>query len=87
MVHCRQCRADAVGTLDDDQSLNFGSPCRAVGAKLSKKAKKFAVASRRGMLVDQHFGHAGQFYIYETDGTKVKFVEKRLVSSCCYRQG
>lgn len=83
MYHCRQCRADAVGTLDNDRSIEFGSPCRDSAAPRSKVMKKFAVASKSGMLVDQHFGHAGEFYIYESDGAEVKFIEKRLVKNYC----
>jgi nitrogenase molybdenum-iron protein alpha/beta subunit/MoaA/NifB/PqqE/SkfB family radical SAM enzyme len=83
MYHCRQCRADAVGTLDDDQSLNFRSSCKAANSKSPEKVKKYAVASKSGMLVDQHFGHAGEFYICETDGANVKFLEKRLVKNYC----
>jgi nitrogenase molybdenum-iron protein alpha/beta subunit/MoaA/NifB/PqqE/SkfB family radical SAM enzyme len=83
MYHCRQCRADAVGTLDDDQSLNFRSPCRSAAFKSSDKVKKYAVASKSGILVDQHFGHTSEFYIYESDGAKVKSLEKRLVKNYC----
>jgi nitrogenase molybdenum-iron protein alpha/beta subunit/MoaA/NifB/PqqE/SkfB family radical SAM enzyme len=83
MYHCRQCRADAVGTLDDDQSLNYRTPCKSAAQKSPLIMKKYAVASKSGMLVDQHFGHAGEFYIYETDGAQVKFLEKRLVKSYC----
>jgi MoaA/NifB/PqqE/SkfB family radical SAM enzyme len=83
MYHCRQCRADAVGTLDDDQSLNFRTPCKSADLRSPQKMKKYAVASKSGMLVDQHFGHAGEFYIYETDGAKVKILEKRLVKNYC----
>jgi nitrogenase molybdenum-iron protein alpha/beta subunit/MoaA/NifB/PqqE/SkfB family radical SAM enzyme len=83
MYHCRQCRADAVGTLDDDQSLNYRTPCKSAAQESPQKTKKYAVASKSGILVDQHFGHAGAFYIYETDGAAVKFIEKRLVKNYC----
>ncbi|SHH99758.1 nitrogenase cofactor biosynthesis protein NifB [Sporobacter termitidis DSM 10068] len=83
MYHCRQCRADAVGTLDEDQSLSFRSPCKSAGARSVTKTKKYAVASKSGSLVDQHFGHAREFYIYESDGAAVRFIEKRLVKNYC----
>ena len=35
------------------------------------------------MLVDQHFGKATEFYIYESNGETVRFVEKRLVKNYC----
>ena len=89
MYHCRQCRADAVGTLDNDRSIEYTS-CPSASKKTKnetgvadKPAKKFAVASKSGMLVDQHFGKATEFYIYESNGETVQFLEKRLVKNYC----
>ncbi|MDR2846234.1 MAG: nitrogenase [Candidatus Methanoplasma sp.] len=47
-----------------------------------------AVSSKSGMLVDTHFGHAGDFYIYECGKSGIRFKEHRSVgkddaSSCC----
>nr|HML49407.1 NifB/NifX family molybdenum-iron cluster-binding protein [Clostridia bacterium] len=42
-----------------------------------------AVASKSGMLVDQHFGHAEEFLIYQSDGNTARFVEKRPVPRYC----
>lgn len=83
MYHCRQCRADAIGTLDHDLSIEF-SGCGA-GQKPENKdsVRRYAVASKNGILVDQHFGHAEEFYIYESDGKKVRFVEKRPIDKYC----
>jgi len=83
MYHCKQCRADAVGTLDNDQSIEYSGACKPALPPRKNKAKKYAVASKSGMLVDQHFGHAGEFYIYESNGKTVKFIEKRLVKNYC----
>ena len=83
MYHCRQCRADAVGTLDDDRSLSFCKPGAPPKAAPAGAMKKYAVASKSGMLVDQHFGRATEFYIYESDGEAVGFLEKRLVKNYC----
>ncbi len=44
---------------------------------------KIAVASRGGMVVDQHFGHASAFHIYSYDGTSVRYVERRDVEKYC----
>ncbi len=89
MYHCRQCRADAVGTLDNDRSIEYTgcpstvkNPAETPSAS-DKPTKKFAVASKSGMLVDQHFGKATEFYIYESNGETVRFVEKRLVKNYC----
>ncbi len=107
MLHCRQCRADAIGTLDKDVSLEFsGCPSQkgetapskgsvpevgrekpVAGIVLSEDEKpyfwRFAVSSKTGMLVDQHFGHSQEFYIYEADPAGIRFVEKRPVSRYC----
>ena len=83
MYHCRQCRADAVGTLDNDRSIEYTSCGAAKKTTAKKELKKFAVASKSGMLVDQHFGKATEFYIYESNGETVRFLEKRLVNNYC----
>jgi nitrogenase molybdenum-iron protein alpha/beta subunit/MoaA/NifB/PqqE/SkfB family radical SAM enzyme len=83
MHHCRQCRADAIGTLDNDVSIQYRSMLNDDISKAKTLKKKFAVASKSGMLVDQHFGHADEFYIYESDGENARFVEKRAVRKYC----
>ncbi len=42
-----------------------------------------AVATKGNKLVNQHFGHAKEFQIYEVDGTEVKFVGHRKVDHYC----
>ncbi len=44
---------------------------------------RVAVASRGGMLVDQHFGHAKAFLIYETDGQEVRYRDRRVLKNYC----
>jgi nitrogenase cofactor biosynthesis protein NifB len=92
MYHCRQCRADAAGTLDNDLSRFFGNPekpeCPAGHAAAGSSEPEentglFAVASTNGMLVDQHFGHAVNFYIYQYRDGQVDFLERREVSRYC----
>jgi len=48
---------------------------------------KFAVATKTGAVVDLHFGHAQEFFIYDSDGEQVKFVEKREVLKYCNGPG
>jgi MoaA/NifB/PqqE/SkfB family radical SAM enzyme len=80
MFHCRQCRSDAVGLLEEDQSFRFSGPePPARGRRVSPL--KIAVASRSGVVVDQHFGHAEQFYIYESDGISSRLVETRRLGA------
>lgn len=49
----------------------------------TKRLGKVAVASRGGMLVDQHFGHAKAFLIYETDGHDVHYCGRRMLKNYC----
>jgi len=74
MKHCRQCRADAIGTLSNDRSIEF---------RKQPTALRFAVASRDGRVVDEHFGQAENFYIYESDGNTVHCVDIRNVEKYC----
>ncbi|WHH56961.1 nitrogenase cofactor biosynthesis protein NifB [Petroclostridium sp. X23] len=92
MYHCRQCRADAIGTLGNDCSAHFRGKCGSAQKCTSSSQEspiaenikyKFAVASKSGMLIDQHFGHAEEFYIYEFNSGEVNFLEKRTVSKYC----
>ncbi|MBA5851677.1 nitrogenase cofactor biosynthesis protein NifB [Clostridium sp. cel8] len=98
MYHCRQCRADAIGTLSQDCSIDFrgcstcSSGCTS-GNKQNKTLEKiasdvderykFAISSKTGMNIDQHFGHATEFYIYSYDAGTIKFIEKRNVEKYC----
>lgn len=42
-----------------------------------------AVATKGGGLVNQHFGHAKEFMIYEVDGSSAKFVGHRKIDHYC----
>jgi nitrogen fixation protein NifB len=42
-----------------------------------------AVATKGGGLVNQHFGHAKEFQIYEVDGNEVRFVGHRKIDHYC----
>lgn len=100
MYHCKQCRADAVGTLEHDLSLVHdlslefenltsstleSSPLTRSISKMSddSKALRFAVASKGGVLVDQHFGHVSDLYVYEYHLGEFRFVERRSVTKYC----
>jgi len=87
MYHCKQCRSDAIGTLDNDVSIEYrGCSKDFEPEKVELPTMRFAVASKSGMLVDQHFGQADEFLIYESNGTNSKFVEKRSVDKYCEGQ-
>ena len=81
MYHCKQCRADAIGTLDNDQSLKITQEIKEKSSE--EKILKFAVATKGGMTVDLHFGHANEFYIYEYREGVAMFLEKRNIDKYC----
>ncbi|CDM70236.1 Nitrogenase cofactor biosynthesis protein NifB [Clostridium bornimense] len=81
MFHCKQCRADAIGTLNNDQGLKLSMELK--DKKVSGRHLKFAVATRSGMTIDMHFGQAEEFYIYEYRNDTVMFLEKRNVDRYC----
>lgn len=84
MYHCRQCRADAVGFLNEDRSLEFyekKEPSRE--AAREKKGLRFAVATKSGILVDQHFGNVDEFQIYEYHEGRVVYIERRNIDRYC----
>lgn len=95
MYHCKQCRADAIGTLEQDKSIDFrniscSSSCNSEVCNSSEKEiktksnkHKLAIATKTGINIDEHFGHANEFYIYSYDDRGAKFVEKRIVDKYC----
>jgi nitrogen fixation protein NifB len=119
MRHCRQCRADAVGMLDEDRSAEFTrdkvaqmevDPPAAITQRVQLQAALeaqlraaeeavagpssvskpkasapmlIAVASRSGRFVDQHFGHADEFYVYKVSQTGAVLCERRTTAAYC----
>ncbi len=81
MRHCRFCRADAIGLLDKDRSAEFahitcGSKAPPAGTPMAIELEgrtkyKVAVASSSGRMVDQHFGHAVKFLLYEMEEGRI----------------
>ncbi|MCW5698299.1 MAG: nitrogenase cofactor biosynthesis protein NifB [Rhodospirillales bacterium] len=117
MKHCRQCRADAIGLLGDDQGRSFGIDrlpetavvdhesrrnYRAVIDRERKHRKNataiaaadlrdmstgdqclFAVCTKGGGRINQHFGHAREFQIYEADRLGVRLAGHRRAAQYC----
>lgn len=122
MMHCRQCRADAVGLLGEDRGDEFTldkldameidytaamteraqvqAELKAQMEKARRKAQpllipalniaaepvlpatppmKIAVATKGGGIINQHFGHATEFLIYEASPSGVRFVGHRQI--------
>jgi nitrogen fixation protein NifB len=82
MSHCARCRADAVGLLGENNSVE--------SEKLLTQSKKIfsfiskpyiAVSSTDGIMVDQHLGEAFYLWIYGLRNGKVELIEKRSIAS------
>ncbi len=81
MRHCRQCRADAIGLLDQDRAAefaHFSCPMSKAEGKISPPLElegqtryQLAIATTDGVKVDQHFGFAEVFRTYTVEGKKI----------------
>ncbi len=80
MTHCKRCRADAVGLLHEDKSAEMAETLRACAAAKTEEAERpyVAVATREGMLVNQHLGEAARFQIWGQGASGFYLVEERL---------
>ncbi len=47
------------------------------------KSYRFAVATKEGIVVSEHFGHAKQFWIYEATSDNCQLIEQRQVEHYC----
>jgi nitrogenase molybdenum-iron protein NifN len=90
MYHCKQCRADAIGTLENDISAEFRTCSKVVKAEedneenqLEEIEYKFAVATDSGRYVDRHFGQVDEFHIFKYVNGEVEFMEKREIAKYC----
>ena len=84
MKHCQQCRADAIGMLNNDRSAEFRTvKPKLVVNNMKSKEYKIAVSSKYGKLVDQHFGHTETFLIYKWDNVEFKHIEDRKIEKYC----
>ena len=50
---------------------------------MAKETERIAVASSDGIVVNNHFGHAAKFHIYEVCGDEIKYLEVRKVEPVC----
>ncbi len=90
MMHCRRCRADAVGLLDEttpDMNLMAAlkeaatlkeAPATPVGLP-DTPLPYIAVATREGLLVNQHLGEAEELSIYDINKDPHRFIENRIL--------
>ncbi|MFA5902931.1 MAG: radical SAM protein [Desulfobacula sp.] len=87
MMHCRRCRADAAGMLDEEPDvmllINL-KECADIQKEIkphitTNKRPCIAVATREGILVNQHLGEAKQLTIYDMSSGKPEFMEQRTM--------
>jgi nitrogen fixation protein NifB len=70
MTHCARCRADAIGKLSEGMSDELQAliiDCSRLPINPQDKRPYVAVATREGMLVNQHLGEATHFTIFSAD--------------------
>ena len=73
MRHCQRCRADAVGKLKEDHSIQMAPILQSIagGPVEPGQARPYvAVATREGFFVNQHLGEAGHLEIFEPAGAQ-----------------
>ena len=80
MKHCTRCRADAVGLLGNDRSVEFRG-CLAECSQtheIETEGKPYvAVATVEGILVNQHLGEADSLQIWGPSNGSFQFIEAR----------
>lgn len=70
MTHCARCRADAIGKLSEPMDEDIHAliqRCARLPLNPAEQRPYVAVASREGMLVNQHLGEARRFYVFGKD--------------------
>ena len=80
MVHCKRCRADAVGILGENNSSEIAEKlqeCSRLPEIYDDTRPRVAVASLEGVLINQKLGKAKELFIYEKQDEKVTFIETR----------
>lgn len=53
---------------------------------MTHESLKFAVASKDGLSINLHFGHAKSFLVYQVSDGECAFLEKRNVDHYCHGQ-
>ena len=83
MSHCQQCRADAVGRLGKDVDMEAIETEPAQQHIVAEAGVLVAIASKSGVLIDQHFGYAESFSIYRIDEYGIHVEPTREVAKFC----
>ncbi len=90
MSHCARCRADAVGRLgQDSKEADVLRLRRAANLPLEPGEIRphIAVASREGVLINEHLGEATQLWVYEATPTGQVLMETRATPAAGGQRG
>ena len=80
MMHCKRCRADAVGILGESNSANIINKlqeCAELPEIQNDTRPYVAVASLEGVLVNQKLGKAKELLIYGKENEEITLIETR----------
>ncbi|HNY16055.1 MAG TPA: nitrogenase cofactor biosynthesis protein NifB [Treponemataceae bacterium] len=78
MSHCARCRADAAGLVGDENSpevMRLLSQSARIGPNGART--RVAVASREGLLVNQHLGEATGLWVFEMVSDEIRLIARR----------
>ncbi len=81
MRHCTRCRTDAVGLLEEDRTEEMRgclSACSRMPMFPEEERPYVAVATREGVLVNQHLGEASRLQIWGKKEDGYFLVEERI---------
>ena len=82
MGHCRRCRADAAGLLEEAMAEGMTGLLKEASAlplNPDEKRPYIAVATREGFLINQHLGHALKLSIYDPEKGVALPMDERLM--------
>jgi nitrogen fixation protein NifB len=80
MEHCSRCRADACGLLNEGMAKTSLSALRAAAELPSRAAHarlNIAVATREGLLINDHLGEAESFAVFAPEAKGFRLVGNR----------
>jgi nitrogenase molybdenum-iron protein NifN len=86
MYHCKQCRADAIGTLDNDRSRSLWVISVRDAMTRLKPVRIFHCfcgGNKTNIYIDQLFGHADGFSINKYSKSGIRFLERRSIMKYC----
>lgn len=84
MTHCQRCRADACGLLAEgttQETLDRIEKAANASINPDEERPYVAVATREGILVNQHLGEAAHVHIFEVRDGTTRLLEMRTMPS------